>query len=138
MRRPLLARLAVLVLAFAACSGSAAPSQPPRAADPKPADADADAGGGFASIPEATAPRTQHSSEVTPELADRIRSTFGERCRFERACGEHIGVDCDAAVDGPYYYVRRESLEVVSRCGGHCMSGTCTDCPPRGWTCATY
>jgi hypothetical protein len=48
-----------------------------------------------------------------------------------------IGVDCKAAVDGPYYYVRRESLEVVSTCGGACMRG-CTNCPPSDWTCATY
>ena len=67
----------------------------------------------------------------------RIQRTFGDNCRYERACGELIGVDCDAAVDGPYYYVHHKTLAVVSTCGGACMQG-CTNCPPSVWTCATY
>ena len=60
---------------------------------------------------------------------------FGEACRPERSCGGMIGVDCNAAVDGPYYYVAQADLKVVSTCGGACRLG-CTDCPPKAWTCA--
>lgn len=135
VRLVLIALLSAPILAGCGGAGRPPADRPdPTAPGPEPE------GGGFASPPDPEpSGKTQHSTEVTPELAAQIRRTFGERCRFERACGpELIGVDCDAAVDGPYYYVRRGSLEVVSRCGGFCMSGTCTDCPPKGWTCATY
>jgi hypothetical protein len=71
-----------------------------------------------------------------------IRARFGERCRLERTCGPLWGVDCEAAVDGPYYYlrVRADRLEELATCGGACMGGRCTNCPPsaEGWTCKTY
>lgn len=139
MRRRSLAPL-VLLLA-AACSGAAGPSAPPPAADPPansspPAD-NPDSGANFASPPDTPEPTEPAPTPVSPELAEKIKRQFGERCKYERSCGDLIGVDCDAAVDGPYYYVRRDSLEVVSRCGGACMRG-CTDCPPKAWTCPTY
>ena len=59
-------------------------------------------------------------------------------CRLERRCQALLGVDCDSAVDGVYLYVREADLEVVATCGGACMSGACTDCPPHAWTCPTY
>lgn len=139
MRRLVLAALSLLgpaLLGPAACSNTAGSSAPPPAEAP-PA-GDADGGANFASPPETEEPKPSEPSNVPPELAEKIRRQFGEKCRYERACGDLIGIDCEAAVDGPYYYVRRESLEIVSRCGGYCMSGTCTDCPPKGWTCPTY
>lgn len=53
-------------------------------------------------------------------------------------CGDLWGIDCEAAVDGPYDYVKADTLEIVSRCGGYCMGGRCTNCPPREWKCPTY
>ena len=71
-----------------------------------------------------------------------IRAAYGERCRLERTCGPLWGVDCEAAVDGPYHYLRprTDHVEELATCGGACMGGRCTDCPPvkQGWTCATY
>jgi hypothetical protein len=71
-----------------------------------------------------------------------IRKTFGERCHLERTCGPLWGVDCGAAVDLPYYYLRprADHVERVATCGGVCMGGRCTACPPRaqGWTCPPY
>ncbi|MDC0674694.1 hypothetical protein [Nannocystis radixulma] len=137
MRRLLVAAAAVLL----ACSGSnsSGPGNPPTttpASSPAPAESE---GAGFAAPPPADEqPRGASSTEVPPELAERIKAKFGDNCRYERACGDLVGVDCNAAVDGPYHYVRRDSLEVVSRCGGACMGGGCTDCPPKAWTCPTY
>ena len=71
-----------------------------------------------------------------------IAASFGSDCRLERTCGPLWGIDCQAAVDGPYYYARprADHIERITICGGACMSGRCTNCPPRaqGWTCAVY
>jgi hypothetical protein len=71
-----------------------------------------------------------------------IRARFGGGCHLERTCGPIWGVDCGAAVDGPYYYVRPTPTELhqITICGGACMGGRCTDCPPKkeGWTCTAY
>lgn len=71
-----------------------------------------------------------------------IKARFGQQCRLERTCGPLWGIDCDAAVDGPYFYVRVKptGLEEITTCGGACMGGRCTNCPPKneGWTCPTY
>lgn len=138
MRRLLLALAPAVVLA---CSGAGGTSTPPAARpapSTEPAAAESDSAG-FAAPPAADEPRNDPAqTDVSPELTARIKEKFGERCRYERACGELLGVDCDSAVDGPYHYVRRDSLELVSRCGGACMGGACTDCPPKAWTCPTY
>ena len=74
-----------------------------------------------------------------PALDARIKEKHGQSCRFARACGDDlIGVDCNAAADGPYHYVRRADLEIIASCGGACMGGNCTNCPPEGWTCEQY
>lgn len=71
-----------------------------------------------------------------------IKAQFGDRCRLERTCGPLWGIDCEAAVDGPYYYVRprADGWVRITVCGGACMGGRCTNCPPKneGWTCDTY
>ena len=64
--------------------------------------------------------------------------SYGPNCRIESTCGNIVGVDCGSAADGPYYYVDKDSGETISRCGGYCMDGTCTNCPPKEWTCPTY
>jgi hypothetical protein len=140
MRRLLLA----LLISLSACStngGSSTPPPAPATTDPaKAADdppASADGGAGFAHPEPVEDPSPEPAPAVAPELAEKIRRTFGEKCRYERACGDMIGVDCESAVDGPYHYVRRDTLAVVSTCGGTCRLG-CTDCPPKAWTCPTY
>lgn len=73
---------------------------------------------------------------------DAVRAQFGKECTLERTCGSLWGVNCQAEVDGPYYYVlpRPERLEIITTCGGACMGGRCTNCPPKkeGWTCPVY
>ena len=59
----------------------------------------------------------------------------GPRCAVERICGPLVGVDCQAAADGPYYYVERDSGQVLAACGGACQMGDCENCPPSRWTC---
>ena len=83
-------------------------------------------------------PTPTSSAAIDASMTARIKSKFGPQCRFERACGNLWGIDCDAAVDGPYYYAKAGTLEQVSVCGGACMGGRCTNCPPKEWTCATY
>jgi hypothetical protein len=144
MRRLLFALLISLPALGPACSTNGGASTPPptpattepvKAADTTPAPADD--GAGFAHPDQVEDPPREPAPEVAPELAEKIRRTFGEKCRYERSCGDMIGVDCESAVDGPYYYVRRDTLAVVSTCGGTCRLG-CTDCPPKAWTCPTY
>jgi hypothetical protein len=115
-------RIALLIL-VACSSPSPTPSASPPVAPPRLA---ADA-----AIPDA-------ARELDSVRDARIKKRFGSRCRFERACGALWGIDCNAAADGPYYYVVPADLETVSTCGGACMGGHCTNCPPREWTCPTY
>ncbi|MCC6527955.1 MAG: hypothetical protein IT373_35240 [Polyangiaceae bacterium] len=91
---------------------------------------------------EAAPPGQMQQPGPDPERDRAIQALFGPNCRLERTCGPLWGIDCDAAVDGPYYYARPhlEHVERITTCGGACMGGRCTKCPPRadGWTCATY
>lgn len=84
----------------------------------------------------------RHPPAPDAERDAMVHGRFGNRCRLERTCGPLWGVDCEAAVDGPYYYVRvrPDRLETISTCGGACQGGRCTSCPPKaeGWTCAVY
>ncbi|WAS92016.1 hypothetical protein [Nannocystis punicea] len=138
MRRLLLVLAPAVLFACCGASGTSTPpaAKPAPATEPTPAESE---GAGFAAPQGAEEqPRSEQAqTKASPELAARIKEKFGERCRYERACGELIGVDCESAVDGPYHYVRRDSLEIVSQCGGVCRRG-CTDCPPKAWTCPTY
>ncbi len=88
------------------------------------------------------APESQNDPAAPPPvdsaLAAEVQKKFGERCRLERSCGELLGIDCGAAVDGPYFYAQKSDLKVISTCGGACMVGRCTNCPPAKWTCKTY
>ena len=42
-----------------------------------------------------------------------------------------------AEVDGPFYYVNKNTKKIVSRCGGFCdRAGGCPNaCPPVEWSC---
>ena len=107
------------------------------AQEPPPADDD---GASFASPPSSGENPEQPAEEpaADPELDKRIKETFGERCKLVRECGDMLGIDCVSAADGPYYFVKKGSLEKISTCGGACMGGNCTNCPPEGWTCEQY
>lgn len=63
---------------------------------------------------------------------------YGLNCKIERTCGNLVGIDCDAAVDGPYYYINKKTGKIISRCGGYCMGNKCVNCPPKEWNCETY
>lgn len=56
-------------------------------------------------------------------------------CVVKQECGDLVGVDCDSAADGPFYYVNKKTEEILAFCGGYCMGGQCEDCPPKEWTC---
>lgn len=56
-------------------------------------------------------------------------------------CGPIGYMDCHSGADGPAYYFRRDSGEIISYCGGYCMGGPegrcARECPPPQWTCGT-
>jgi len=108
----------VLVLAASACTERGSTPDTPASAAANATDA----------RPPASAP-------PPADLAARITATFGARCKLQKTCGALLGIDCNSAADGPYFYVRADSLEKVSVCGGACMRGRCTNCPPAEWTC---
>lgn len=117
-------------------------------------------GGGFAAFPDLGAPVTPDTAyacgdptanipegvrcedavpgnEAPEKIRDAVAQAFGDGCWLERTCGDMRGVDCGAASDGFYYYVSA-TMEVVSTCGGACMTGACDNCPPDGWVCPMY
>ncbi|MCB9704290.1 MAG: hypothetical protein H6711_20550 [Myxococcales bacterium] len=132
----LAAGLGLALALTSACSNTTpdAPSAKPPESTPPPA---SEEGVSFASPPVAESPEEEPPA-ADPALDARIKELHGDSCRYERSCGDLVGIDCNAAVDGPYYYARRDTLEIVARCGGACMGGQCTNCPPAEWTCATY
>lgn len=79
--------------------------------------------------PRIADPHDEHALKLN------IKDRFGDGCELSETCGELIGVDCDSAADGPYYYVQKMSGRIISTCGGFCWSGNCRGCPPRAWKC---
>ena len=73
-----------------------------------------------------------------PAIVAKVKDKYGKRCRPERVCRHMLGIDCDAAVDGPYYYVDLDTFSELAICGGACMRGDCRNCPPKDWDCPTY
>ena len=129
--------LPALALLLACDAPSSAPSSTPPPA--RPATPTEDEHPGFADPKTVdTPPPAPPQVPVDAALAARITRKFGELCKHERSCGDLLGIDCQSAADGPYYYAQRSDLKTVATCGGACMSGSCTDCPPKAWTCPTY
>lgn len=68
-------------------------------------------------------------------------SALPNGCVVDETCGNLVGVDCGSAVDGPYYYLEKDTSRIVETCGGACMGGpkpdqdVCVECPPREWNC---
>ena len=51
-------------------------------------------------------------------------------------CNGMLGLDYNAAVDGPYNYVALPTFKTIAKCGGYCMAKDCSNiCPPDSWTC---
>lgn len=97
----------------------------------------------FAREAERLPPGTmQRPPPPDPIRDEAIRARFGSECVLERTCGPLWGINCRAEVDGPYFYVRPrpDRLEEITTCGGACMGGRCTKCPPKedGWTCPVF
>lgn len=66
---------------------------------------------------------------------------LGGGCNITSECGDLVGVNCKAEVDGPYYYVNKYTSEIVEYCGGYCQAPGgkyCRHCPPKEWNCKTY
>lgn len=126
-------------------SQAPAPAETPRAPEAQPTKPPAESP---SEEPEASFVPSQAPSQPAAEdkplsaeeqaLDARIKQQFGSHCRYERTCGDMVGADCNAAADGPYYYVDKKTLKKISTCGGACMGGRCTNCPPKGWKCAAY
>ena len=75
-------------------------------------------------------------NEISAPTEKAIQSAFGERCKLVKQCGDLSYIDCDSMVDGPAYYVRTATLDVVMNCGGYCMAPkedmkdkNCSQCP---------
>lgn len=88
----------------------------------------------LAQMPSAAKPPVQTAG-------DAIVKKFGKNCKQAGSCGDLVYVDCNSAADGPAYYAQKDTLNIVMRCGGFCMSATsnnaqgyCNECPPKEWT----
>ena len=67
-----------------------------------------------------------------PDL--KIKQKFGQDCKITEKCGDMIYVDCNAAADGPAYYLDK-NLNVIGESGGLCMRGKCSGAPKEWNTC---
>ena len=78
---------------------------------------------------------------ICPPWEDAQTAPFAPRgghCRVERICNGLVGVDCNSAIDGPYDYFELGTWKLVANCGGACMGGRCTNCPPKEMACPRY
>src|SRR5688572_28330135 len=74
-------------------------------------------------------PGTDHASapviatgELPPGNTAIGRAAARDRCSRPQYCGSVGYVDCHSMADGPAYYFRRGSGEIISVCGGACMA----------------
>lgn len=79
---------------------------------------------------------------VQRQMGEIDLKNLGPNCNFAGSCGNLVGINCKAEVDGPFYYVNKNTGKIVEYCGGYCMGGNhlkyCRHCPPKEWTCKTY
>jgi len=76
--------------------------------------------------------------ETSPDTYNEINpKAYGLYCELAGTCNSLAAINCQAEVDGPFYYVEIDTGEIVGRCGGLCMGGGCdlSKCPPKEWTC---
>lgn len=77
------------------------------------------------------APAVKAASGIDP-------AAYGPSCgEIVGTCNNLVAINCQAEVDGPFYYVNADSGEIIGRCGGECLrpGGCPTPCPPKEWTC---
>lgn len=65
---------------------------------------------------------------------------YGAGCEYAGQCGNIVAINCRAEVDGPFYYIDKQTGGIVEYCGGYCMGDDptgkyCQHCPPEGWSC---
>ena len=64
----------------------------------------------------------------------KIKQKFGQECKITEKCDDMIYVDCNAAADGPAYYLDK-NLNVIGESGGLCMRGKCSGAPKEWFDC---
>lgn len=67
-----------------------------------------------------------------------LAKKFGLSCNYAGVCNNLMKISCRPGTDGPIYYVKKDSQEIIEYCGGYCMvlkEGYCQNCPPKEWTC---
>lgn len=65
-----------------------------------------------------------------------IASRIGFLPRSVTYCNGMLGLDYNAAMDGPYNYVELPTFKTIAKCGGYCMAKDCSNiCPPPNWNC---
>ncbi|OGI63722.1 hypothetical protein A2914_00915 [Candidatus Nomurabacteria bacterium RIFCSPLOWO2_01_FULL_41_21] len=77
------------------------------------------------------------AKETKKEYTEILNTLEGSECELVAECGDLISINCMAEVDGPFYYVNKNTKKIVSRCGGFCdRAGGCPNaCPPVEWSC---
>lgn len=67
----------------------------------------------------------------TPTMSSSFDATWlGSVCKTDTVCGDIVGVNCNQEVDGPYYFVNKQTREILATCGGACMGGG-ADCQTK-------
>lgn len=75
-----------------------------------------------------------NAADITKSEGRELAKQYGDRCSYDGVCNDVVSISCQVEVDGPQYYVHRDSLETVEVCGGACMGKDCSCvCPPKQW-----
>ncbi len=75
------------------------------------------------------------------DINSHIKKTYWN-CDEPVFCNNLVMVNCGADVDGPLYYLDKDTGNEISSCGGACFTANLTKrelcmtmCPPKEWTC---
>ncbi|MAH05937.1 MAG: hypothetical protein CL561_10300 [Alphaproteobacteria bacterium] len=60
----------------------------------------------------------------------KIKKAYGKACKITERCDDMVYVDCNAAADGPAYYLDKD-LKIIGTSGGLCMMGC--SAAPEAW-----
>ena len=85
-------------------------------------------------------PITNNSDEFKKKIMSNPEIKAAPDCNIVSYCNDMAAVNCHAEVDGPFFYVNKNSGEILEYCGGYCMGGPkegkyCINCPPKDWDC---
>ena len=77
------------------------------------------------------------AQRVNPVTKTINPKAYGPLCgEISGICNGIVAINCQAEVDGPFYYVDGRTGDIISTCGGECLFGSCEGmCPPPAWTC---